>query len=377
MAEQDPTPYDQHHLFHSQRSLLIGAGAVLLTVWLMWQLRDLVILVSFAVLLAYALDPLVSALERIPFPRGDRLPRNGASAIIILLLVLIGVWVLSQTLPRLLAELTDFVRGLPANLERIRVDLRQYAVRQGLTGLIGNNLDKAQVNSAQMAQYLGGIVITWAGRLFTSGVQVFGIAVLPLLAFYLLAEREDVMISLLGFVPESARPRLLAVRGAVNRALQSYVRGQAIVCVISGAATGFALWTLGFPVVLLLGVLVAIAEAVPFIGFAVAAIAIGVAGIGLGVGKALLGIAAYAVVNNVIGILVTPRVMGRHLKLHPFVVTISILAGAQLLGPGGAVLALPAAAVIQSLIAEFAPPGVAEARAARRRAAPKGRAAKN
>jgi predicted PurR-regulated permease PerM len=53
--------------------------------------------------------------------------------------------------------------------------------------------------------------------------------------------------------------------------------------------------------------------------------------------------------------LVTPRVMGRHLKMHPFVVTVSVLAGAELLGPAGAMLALPAAAVLQSLAEQFAP----------------------
>jgi predicted PurR-regulated permease PerM len=375
MPERDPTP-EHHHYFESQRAVMIGAGIALLAAWLLWQLRDLVILISFAVLLAYALDPFVSALERIPFPRGDRLPRSGASALVILLLVVLGIWIGSMTLPRLLSELTDFVRELPVNLERLRVNLRQYAMQQGLSGIVGDNLDRAHVNSTQMVQYLSGHVLAWAGKLFSSGIQIFGAAVLPLLAFYLLAEREDVTASLLGFVPESAHPRLLAIRVGVDRALQSYVRGQAIVCLISGAATGFALWLLGFPVVLLLGVLVAAAEAVPYVGFAIAAIAIGVAGIGLGFGQAILGILAYSVVNNVIGIFVTPRVMGRYLKMHPFVVTISILAGAKLLGPGGAVLALPAAAVIQSLIAEFAPAEVAEARAARKRLSPKGRAKK-
>ncbi len=47
--------------------------------------------------------------------------------------------------------------------------------------------------------------------------------------------------------------------------------------------------------------------------------------------------------------------MGRYLKMHPFVVTVSVLAGAQLLGPAGALLALPAAAVIQAIIGELAP----------------------
>jgi predicted PurR-regulated permease PerM len=54
-------------------------------------------------------------------------------------------------------------------------------------------------------------------------------------------------------------------------------------------------------------------------------------------------------------VLVTPRVMGRYLRMHPFVITVSVLAGGKLLGPAGVALALPGAAVVQSLIAELAP----------------------
>jgi predicted PurR-regulated permease PerM len=106
---------------------------------------------------------------------------------------------------------------------------------------------------------------------------------------------------------------------------------------------------------LLLGVIVGLAEMIPYLGFMVAAVAIAVAGITIDPTRAALGVLAYVVLNNVIGILVTPRVMGRHLKMHPFVVTVSILAGGQLLGPAGALLALPAAASAQALIEEFGP----------------------
>src|SRR5262249_16736496 len=67
-----------------------------------------------------------------------------------------------------------------------------------------------------------------------------------------------------------------------------------------------------------------------------------------------LGLGVYIGLNWMIGTFVTPRVMGRYLKLHPFVVTVSVLAGAQLLGPAGALLALPGAAVLQAVMAERA-----------------------
>jgi predicted PurR-regulated permease PerM len=137
--------------------------------------------------------------------------------------------------------------------------------------------------------------------------------------------------------------------------LRSYVRGQAIVCLVMAVLVGAALALLHHPAALLLGLLAGAAELIPYIGFMVAAIAIGLAGLSVSPFQALLGLAVYAGLNWVIGTVVTPRLMGRHLTMHPFVVTVSVLAGAKLLGPAGALLALPGAAVLQAVIGELAP----------------------
>jgi predicted PurR-regulated permease PerM len=71
---------------------------------------------------------------------------------------------------------------------------------------------------------------------------------------------------------------------------------------------------------------------------------------------ALAGVAGYVVINWVIGTFVTPRVMGRYLKMHPFVVTVSVLAGTQIFGPAGALLALPGAAMLQAVVGELTAP---------------------
>ncbi len=144
------------------------------------------------------------------------------------------------------------------------------------------------------------------------------------------------------------------MRGAVDRALRSYVRGQAIVCLVMGAAVGAGLATIRHPAALLLGVLVGAAEVIPYVGFTIAAIAIVIAGWTVSPMQGLAGLMVYIVINWAVGTFVTPRVMGRSLEMHPFVVTVTVLAGAQLIGPAGALLALPAAAMLQAVVAERA-----------------------
>ena len=127
-----------------------------------------------------------------------------------------------------------------------------------------------------------------------------------------------------------------------------------------GITVGVALALLGSPFALLLGLLVGMAEVVPYLGFLVAALAIALAGLSVSPLQAAAGVGAYVVINWLIGVFVTPRVMGRYLKMHPFIVTVSVLAGIEIFGPAGALLALPGVAMLQAVVGELAPTNVSD-----------------
>jgi predicted PurR-regulated permease PerM len=333
-------------------ALVWTAAAVALVVW---ALTDLALLVGYAVLLAYALLPVVTALERVRFGRGWGLSRGVAAGVVMLALALLAAALLALAVPRLLSEAAHFAARVPAVASRLLDEVRAWSAARGLEPLLGASLEGLRANASDLIQNLGGSLAGGLRWLFGGIAQALGLVLLPLLAFYLLAEAEAVQASWLRFVPPGARPELVRLGGAVDRALRSYVRGQALVCLVMAIAVGVALALFRFPLALLLGVLVGIAELVPYLGFAIAALAIGLTGLGVSPLHALLGLALYTLINWAIGTFVTPRVMGRYLRMHPFVVTVSVLAGAKLLGPAGAILALPGAAVIQAVVGELAP----------------------
>ncbi len=319
----------------------------------MWALRDVLMLVGFAALLAFAIEPLVVLLERIRTPRGV-LPRPVAAAVVMLLLAAAGIWALIVAVPQLGRELAGFIEGAPASLDQLLAAVRGYADRHGVTPYLGPlGGDQAMDASAVFQRWGLAVLKELGGKLGDLSAWV-GLALIPLLSFYLLTEREAVATSVAGFVPAELRPRAHQIWGAVERALRSYVRGQSVVCVTMGVLVGVALALLGVPVAALLGTLVAIAEIIPILGFGLATLAIVLTAWGVSPGLALAGFIAYLVINQLVGLLITPRVMGRHMKMHPFVVTVSILAGGTLLGAAGAVLALPLAAATQSVVGEFA-----------------------
>jgi len=329
--------------------------AILVVVWLAWMLRHVVLLIGFAALIAYALDPIVSLVQRVPLPGRRAVPRGVAAGFVILTLALIVGWSLALAVPGLARDLARFADAAPGVVARLEHEARQFVESHGWGGLVGTdesgsgNEVSLLLHAAQRwsAPLLGGML----GNLG----QLLGLVLLPVLAFYLLANREEVSSSALDFVPRDLRPQAVRVMNAIDPALRAYVRGQSLVCLVMGTVMALVLKLLGFGLPLLLGVTVAVAEVIPFLGFWIAAIAIALEGYSQSPGLALAGFAAYVIVNNLMGYFVTPRLLAREVKMHPFVVTVSILGGGSLLGPAGAILALPAAAMVQAVIAEFAP----------------------
>lgn len=320
----------------------------------LWALRSVAMLVAFAVLLAYMLDPLVGRLERIPLPRRRRVPRAVSALVIIAVGVALIAWLAAFAIPLLAAQLVGLFDRLPGLIETLLDDLRARAIASGYGGGYDAAVEAVRANARSLTPQIAGATLSWIGGAFARFDQILGLAVLPVLTFYLLADRKRVQESMLGFLPQEARATLVAVGASMHRALQSYVRGQALVCLVQGTATGAMLAMAGVPNALLLGVLAGVCEIIPFLGASLTGTAIVLSGLTRDVTHAAIGLAIYLLNNWLLSTFVTPRVMERYLKLHPFAVIVSVLAGAQLLGPAGAIVALPAAAVVQAAIEDFA-----------------------
>ena len=334
-------------------------GMTVFALVMLWVLRDIAVLAGLSLMLAYALDPFVDLIQRLRI-RGRSLSRNAAAGVVIVLSLFPAGFALVWGLPRLAGEFLTFLDRAPIIVAQILYDLRGWANTHGYAHYVDPISEMLKTNQANLPQNATSIVAAGLRRLFGGLGALLGFSVLPILAFYLLGEREQVKASAFGFVPPAYHGRLTAMTSAVDLALRSYVRGQAIVCLVMGVAVGTVLAVLGFPSSLFLGVVVGLAEIVPYLGFIFAALAIVIVGFTLGPLQSLIGLVAYTVVNNLVGLFITPRVMGRYLKMHAYVVTLSVLAGAKLLGPAGVMLALPLAAIVQAVASQFAqkPPTV-------------------
>ncbi len=329
--------------------------ALLVLVGLAWMLRDLLMLVAFAGLFAYTLDPVVGWVERRRLPGRRAMPRAVAGALVMLLLVLLAGVTLTVAIPPLVRQFTEFARAAPGSLQHLEQETRALIESQGWGRLLGN---ESRDTSGTVSSLLGAVesgLMSQLGGLLGGLAGLATLVLLPLFTFYLLVDGNRMRTRALEIVPADHLAQVRRLLGALDRALRAYVRGQILVCLTIGSTMAIVLGLLGLPVALLLGVAVGFAEIIPIAGFWLAASAIALEGYSVRPGLALAGVVAYMVVDYLMQTFVTPRLLGRQVRLHPLIISLSVIGGGMLLGPAGAILSLPAAAMARELLDELGP----------------------
>jgi predicted PurR-regulated permease PerM len=322
--------------------------ALVALVWILYRLRMVLLVFLFSLFLAYVLDPPVRLLTRLPVGRGRTLSRHLASAIVVLatlaIFAVFGTWFV----PALWSEVHRLVGELPEVVKRIDAWLAVVSQNGGL-GLpaslwatIADEWNDFIAHSASAGSHAALSLVASVGSLL-------GLLVIPVGAYYLLADGVAVAGAFENGLPASWRPTARRLFEVTNRSLTTYVRGQTLVVVVMAVLASTLFTILGVRDALALGVLAGFAEAVPFLGALLVEISLTAMCWDRGPGGVLTVLAAYLVLNQVNNYLISPRLMGSRLEVHPFLIILAVLAGSTLGGLLGAMLALPATAVLVGL----------------------------
>lgn len=304
---------------------IIFITVFILFLWLIYLIKDLLLVLFVAVILMSALTPLVKYLNRF------KVPRSLGIAITYIIIIVIVAAMVAAILPPLIEQSSRLVVTLPPLLAQIFniINIDQSVFQSQLTGLSRNAFS---------------ITLAIFDNLLT-------IIFLLVITFYLLLEREGLeeRISSL-FVDREERVKNLI--GQIEDKLGAWLRGQMLLSIIIGGITYLGLFVLDIPYALPLALIAGVMEVVPVIGPIISAVpAILVA---LTVSPLLgLGVAAmYFVIQQMENHLIVPQVMKRAVGLNPLVVILAIAVGGRLLGFGGALLAVPIAVVLQIVVTE-------------------------
>ncbi|NER63885.1 AI-2E family transporter [Pseudomonas sp. MAFF212427] len=303
------------------------------------------------ILLAYLADPLVDRLER------AGLSRTWGVVAVFALFSLIFLAMLLVLIPMLAKQLVRLYELAPQMLDWLQhVALPWVQARLGLA----DGFWKFDKIKAAISEHMGqttdivGIVLSQATA---SGLALMGwlanLVLIPVVGFYLLRDWDLMMAKLRRLLPRQREEQVVTLAGECHEVLGAFVRGQLLVMLALGVIYAAGLMLVGLELGLLIGILAGLAAIVPYMGFIIGIGAALVAGMFQFGGDLypMLGIVAVFMIGQALeGMVLTPMLVGDRIGLHPVAVIFAILAGGELFGFTGVLLALPVAAVIMVLL---------------------------
>lgn len=341
------------------RALLLGVGGALATFWLIETTGALLAPFLVALGIAYLVDPLVDRLEA----RG--LARTPAIALLALPVVGLVAVALFVAVPLIGQQLGELIDRAPVLLERIVEWLGR--LQQRVRGLpIGDQMIGRieEIDGEMVVAFLEDrrselAERAWQGALglgrgIGSALTVLGYVVLtPVLTFYLLRDWNGIVERLRELVPPARRESWVGFAHEYDRLLARYLRGQITVAITIGVVTALGLWIAQFPYALLVGVVVTVFSVIPYLGLVLSLVpAVLIALVSGDPGLSLLKVAiVFAVAQGLEGSVVSPKIVGDSVGLHPVWVVLAIAVGGFYFGFVGLLLAVPGAVGVKLLAA--------------------------
>jgi predicted PurR-regulated permease PerM len=280
-----------------------------------------------------------------------KLPRTAATLLVMVLLFGCFVVLLLILLPLLQSEANLLLMRLPGVLDNLRAKLLPYLQQYFDPALRWDaNALRAMLN--QHLQQSGGVaarILPWVG---SSGAMLLGLAInlvmIPLALFYLLRDWPQLLARLDNAIPRRWHAKTMEIALEVDAVLAEFLRGQIAVMLLMSIYYALGLWAAGLQFALPIGIVTGMLIFIPYLGMAT--------GLGL---ATLVALTQFEQFNHVLwvwsvfglgqvleGFVVTPRLVGERIGLHPLAVIFALLAFGHLFGFFGVLLALPVTAML-------------------------------
>lgn len=312
---------------------------------LLWLLAPVLTPFAIAAMFAYLFDPVVDRLQR------WRLGRGAATTFVFLALTLLLILVLLWLIPYLQHQVATLIRRLPDWIAWLQTDAVPW-----LNAKFDLEIDLPDVQqlAAVLQQHwkeAGGLAANILATVSKSGFALVTwsvhVLIVPVAFFYLLRDWRGMIVHLHDLLPRSIEPVAVRLARESDETLGGFLRGQLSVMIVLGVLYAIGLFAIGIDIGPLIGIIAGLISFVPYLG--------AITGVLMGAIAALvqyhdwmhvLGVLIVFGVGHVIeGYVLVPRLVGEKIGLHPLAVIFAILAGGELFGFLGVLLALPIASV--------------------------------
>ncbi len=322
---------------------------------LIYLLAPILLPFAIAAALAYLGDPLVDRLEVIKIKHWQFGRTFAVSLVFVTFLILFST-ILIIIIPGIESQITLFVHKLPTYIRWINKELLPLVNDRFQLSIAPFDSQHLISIIKSHWQQAGGIFSTVIGSVSKSGSVIMQLimdmVLIPVISFYLLRDWDILVAKIHDLFPRRISPLISKLASESDQVLGAFIRGQFYVMIALGIIYSFGLWLVGLELALLIGMLAGLVSFVPYLGSIVGIVAACLAAIlQFQDVMYLLPVALVFIIGQSIeGMLLTPWLVGDRIGLHPVAVIFAVLAGGQLFGFLGVLLALPTASVIMVIL---------------------------
>ncbi len=316
----------------------------------LWLLSPILLPFIAGIVLAYFLDPLADALERMG------LPRLAATLVILLFSVLVLVVGLVLVVPVLSDQIGKFASDLPALLQALSGRFNELAP-QWLKELLAKSETNIQGSLSELATRAAGWIVTLLSSILSGGMALVNLlsllVITPIVAFYLLIDWDHIVAKVDGWLPREHVETVRGIARDIDTAMAGFIRGQGTLCLLLGAFYAIALSFAGLKFGLAIGLVTGFLSFIPYAG----AITGGVLAIGIALvqfwpefGGIFLVAGIFVAGQFIEGNFLSPKLVGQSVGLHPVWLMFALFAFGYIFGFVGLLLAVPMAAAAGVLV---------------------------
>ncbi|MGH0028898.1 MAG: AI-2E family transporter [Myxococcota bacterium] len=333
-----------------ERSLRVGitVAVVLAAVFAtLWVLKGALTPLAVAWFIAYLFDPVIDRFEARGVPRGP------AILLLLVVAVTLAIGVGLFGIPALQRELAGLSQSLPGYADAVVgrvVPFLERTLGLSLPASVQDAIAQLRAGDIPIPVDAARAVLERTLSAVTGTVgAIVSLVIIPVLAYYLLVEFDRIRAGVIDLVPPAYQEPVMREARRVDTLISGFLRGQLTVCFLLGSlyAVGFAV--IGIDLAFVIGMLAGAAAIIPYVGGALALASAGgmcLLQFGLDFHLALV-VGWYAVCQGLEGFVLTPRIVGGSLGMHPVVVIVALMIGGDLLGFLGLMVAVPLAALVQ------------------------------
>ena len=328
---------------------------ILLGGWLLYRLAPVITPFAVSAGLAYLGDPLVDRFERMHFFKWP-ISRTVSVVLVFILMTLMVGLLLLIVIPLLAEQVRHLVERAPEMLDWLVETAVPWVQSQLGLSTVALDLETVLENAKEYWKEAGSAMLGVLGTVSRGGQAavnwLMNLVLIPVVTFYLLRDWDKLVEGVRLLLPRSVEPTVSQLASEVDEVLGAFIRGQLLVMVALGVIYALGLWAVGLDLAFIIGLAAGLLSIVPYLGTFIGVIA-GVIATLFQFGDIwhlVFVLLVFGVGQMLEGMVLTPMLVGDRIGLHPVAVIFAVLAGGQLFGFLGILLALPAAAALNVLV---------------------------